>query len=319
MLINMGLARFEAVSAAEGIELLEALVGKVTIFNAQELEVEGKRMQLHLRQRVPSPAELERQAVPDSIYLLANLTPGLRTFAQNNPLVALVGTKTKEVWLAGKSINGPDPKTKDKSISTRAPWARFGLLRSFTLFPRAQTQAELALRLGITQAAVSQNLATLKHLVEKTKSGWKAKEFDLVAKDFLDSYPGPGGIERYWFGIEPVAEQVSKVSAAYPEAAMSGDFAADQFAPWRMPDLAVFYSKSGLNLNQLGFIETAQERATLVEIVPTDRTVWTLAQPKDGRLLADPLLVAHDMKRSKGVDTAEAIEHLIQKLRKEWQ
>jgi hypothetical protein len=315
----MGLARFEAVSAAEGIELLEALVGKVTIFNAQELEVEGKRMQLHLRQRVPSPAELERQAVPDSIYLLANLTPGLRTFAQNNPLVALVGTKTKEVWLAGKSINGPDPKTKDKSISTRAPWARFGLLRSFTLFPRAQTQAELALRLGITQAAVSQNLATLKHLVEKTKSGWKAKEFDLVAKDFLDSYPGPGGIERYWFGIEPIAEQVSKVSAAYPEAAMSGDFAADQFAPWRMPDLAVFYSKSGLHLNQLGFIETAQERATLVEIVPTDRTVWALAQPKDGRLLADPLLVAHDMKRSKGVDTAEAIEHLIQKLRKEWQ
>jgi hypothetical protein len=30
-------------------------------------------------------------------------------------------------------------------------------------------------------------------------------------------------------------------------------------------------------------------------------------------------MVAHDMKRSKGVDTAEAIEHLIQKLRKEWQ
>jgi hypothetical protein len=319
MLINMTRATDYPVFAETGIDVLRSLSVKVQIVSPRQLKVDGNELQLHLRQRVPSPAELERQSIPNSIYFVSHLTPGLRRFAKQNKTVSLVATKTKEVWLFGTNRNQPEAETKAKLPSSRAPWAKFALLRSFALNPRPRTQADLAESLGITQAAVSQNLATLKDLVEKTSTGWRAQEFDLVLSEYLESYPAHSGIERYWFGIEPVGQQVSKVLSERPEAVLSGDFAADLLAPWRMPNFAVFYSRSGLNLQELGFIETTQDRATLVEITPLDQTIWQLAKEHKGRLLADPLIVAHDMKRSKGVDTPEAIEHLVEKLRKDFQ
>lgn len=309
----------ERVSPSTGVEFLQSRGLEVKAVGGQELEVAGERLRMHTRQRVPSPAELKRQAAPNSIYFLPRISKGLRDYAMANKTISLVASSTNEFWHRGRQLSAPNPREQEKLQSPRAPWARFGLLRSFALNPKPRTQADLAKSLWITQAAVSQNLATLKHLIEKTKGGWRAKEFDLLPKEFLDTYPGPGGVERYWYSIEPVPQQVKRVVAERPEAILSGDFAADLIAPWRMPDLGVFYSNSDLQLQQLGFISTTKDKATLIEIIPADRTIWPLTQKRDGRLLADSLMVAFDMKRSKGVDTPEAIEHLLKKLRKDWQ
>lgn len=318
MLINVNFAGKEWVSPTAGIDFLNSLGFEVRAIGSHELEVDGERLRMHTRQRVPSPAELKRQSDPDSIYFLPRISKGLRDYARANKSISLVASSTKELWHKGKQLSAATSKEQDKAQSPRARWARFGLLQAFALSPEPRTQAALANSLWITQAAVSQNLANLKHLIEKTRGGWRAKEFDLVTKEFLETYTGAGGVERYLYSIEPVPEQVKRVAAERPEAILSGDFAADLLAPWRMPDLAVFYSKSDLELQKLGFISTSKDKATLVEIVPADRTLWPLAQKKDGRLLADSLLVAYDMKRSKGVDTPEAIEHLLKKLRKDW-
>ena len=319
MLINVNFEGKDWVSPSAGVEFLQSLGLEVKAIGGQELEVGGERLRMHTRQRVPSPAELKRQAAPNSIYFLPRVSKGLRDFAKANKTISLVASRTKEFWHKGKQLSAPSTKEQDKAQNPRAPWARFGLLRTFALSPKPRTQAELAKSLWITQAAVSQNLATLKHLIEKTKGGWRAKEFDLVAKEFLDTYPGAGGVERYWYSIDPVPQQVKRVAAERPEAILSGDFAADLLAPWRMPDLGVFYSNSDLQLQKLGFISTTLDKATLIEIIPADRTIWPLSQKRDGRLLADSLLVASDMKRSKGVDSTEAIERLLTKLRKDWQ
>lgn len=319
MLISVNFEGQEWVSPTAGVDFLQSLGLDLKTIAGTELEVEGERLRMHTRQRAPSPAELKRQATPNSIYFLPRISKGLRDFAKANKTISLVASSNNEFWHKGKQLSAPNSKKQDKDQSPRAPRARFGLLRTFALSPKPRTQAELAKSLWITQAAVSQNLATLKHLIEKTKLGWRAKEFDLVAREFLDSYPGAGGVERYWYAIEQVPQQVKRVWAERPEAILSGDFAADLIAPWRMPDLGVFYSNSDLQLQQLGFISTTKDKATVVEIIPADKTILPLVQKRESRLLADSLLVASDMKRSEGADTPEAIERLLTKLRKDWQ
>lgn len=318
MLINMSDSVEKLVTPTSGVDFLNSLGLEARFLGGRTLQVEEEALQMHTRQRVPSPAELERNVAQHSIYFLPRISKGLRQFASENKAISLVADKTGELWHNGKQVSPPRSKRVNLAQPARAPWARFGLLRALAMSSTPRTQTELGSSLWITQAAISQNLATLRHLVEKTKAGWRAKEFDLVAQEFLENYPGPSGFERYWYGTEPVPKQVAKIASSRRSAILSGDFAADQLAAWRIPDLGVFYSESDLKLDELGFISTQKERATVIEIVPFDRTVFALAREVNGLKLADPLTVSYDMRRSEGADTPEAIEHLLDELKAEW-
>lgn len=301
-------------SPSAGIEILKRLGMQVSPQGPNELSLAGTTWRLRTQQRTPSPAALRASRSQNSLHIMRRLTKGLREHAAANRAIGLVAIDTGEVWLSGEQLSAPS-KIERRIHRTRAPWARFGILRLLGLTNKPLSQAEIASGLGITQAAVSQNLATLGPIVEKSKSGWRARGFHLIAKEFLDTYPGPLGLERYWTGAEPVHEQVSKVLSARPEARLSGDYAADLLAPWRMPSLIVFYAKSDLQLEDLGFIETDRERASLVEVIPADRTIWETAKLSKEPKVLDPLMVAYDMRRSRGVDTPEAVEQLLSKLR----
>lgn len=318
MLINMRDSVEMLVTPSSGVDLINSLGLEARFLGGRTLQVEEEAFHMHTRQRVPSPAELKRQATQHSIYFLPRISGGLRKFASENKAISLVADRTGEFWHNGEQVNAPKSNGANRAQPARAPWARFGLLRALAMSSTPRTQSELASSLWITQAAISQNLATLRHLVEKTTAGWRAKEIEMVLQAFLDDYPGPSGVERYWYGTEPVPKQVAKIAASRPSAIMSGDFAADQMAAWRIPDLGVFYSESDLKLDELGFISTQKEKATIVEIVPFDRTVFALAKEVNGLKLADPLTVAYDMRRSQGVDTPEAIEHLLSDLKARW-
>lgn len=79
----------------------------------------------------------------------------------------------------------------------------------------------------MTQGSVSN---ALRRLPETHNPG---PAFDELVRD----YPGPGGQSCYWWSSSPVSEQAQYL--ADRGALLSGDFAADRIAPWRMPERVV--------------------------------------------------------------------------------
>ncbi|BCJ58340.1 MarR family transcriptional regulator [Micromonospora endophytica] len=187
------------------------------------------------------------------------------------------------------------------------------------------TQQELAALVGVSQPRISQALAALadKDLVQRTPSGWAARDIDAAIRWWLATYPGPGGITIYWYALAPAVEQartvVSLIKATDPVGvAVSGDVAADIIAPWRAPTRAILYAHTGLNLVDAGFIPAGEEEATLELTVPRDPGLWPLPGTASGGLsLADPLQVLWDVWRSPGPDSEEAAQRVWAVLRRE--
>lgn len=203
-------------------------------------------------------------------------------------------------------------------------WGRYALLRALARTRAPRTQAQLAEETGVTQAAISQSLRRLDGLVARTADGWSAHSLREIADAFLTQYPGARGITTGWYSLEPVIRQAQIVAeAATGEGAViSGDAGAVRIAPWRKPVRAVVYGHTGLNLARLGFGDADLEHASLEYTVPADHTIWATARAySDGRgqLLADPLICAHDVLRIGGPDAADAAEHLIARLERDWE
>lgn len=309
--------REQLVSLSAGVEFLKQLGLNVEVIDGHTIAINKARYRVLTRQTVPSPALVQSQSKAQTVWLVPKLTKGLRLIAGASPNTCFVGVIDQEVWLAGKSLTKAEPGTLRTKTRGKIPWARFALMRALAKSSRPRTQTELALSLGITQPAISNALSTMNQLVERKGAGWVAKDFDLLANEFLASYAGPGGVTVGWFSLEPVIKQAQSVLASHPETLLSADAAADQIAPWRLPRTAVVYSPKGLDLSQLGFTEAPAESATLKLVVPSDPHLWQLAGGTKANL-ADGLQVAYDLSQSFGPDNLEAAERLLRQLRNQW-
>lgn len=266
----------------------------------------------------PSIPAVEAISEEPAMYLLERLSPSLRELAQQRADLTLVGQSTGEIWHGGKQLAKPQRALKPNLLPTKVNYSRYGLLRALAKTSRPRRQIEFAQELGITQAAVSQNLSSMSQLVEKVSDGWRARSFDLVTKEFLENYPGPGGYEQGWFGLEAIIAQGEKVAGAFPEVLLSADCAADELAPYRKARTAMVYSKVSLDLESLGFARASSDQATLFEIIPADKTIFPLGISVQGKPLVDPLLAAFDLKRSKGLDAFEGAEEILLEQREVW-
>lgn len=300
---------------ASAAQALRDLSIDVSLRGLDVAMIDNQPRRVFIRASIPAV-----QAVSEdpAIYLLERLSPSLRELAQQRLDLTLIGQSTDEVWHGGKQLAAPKRALKATLLPTKVNYARFGLLRSLAKTSRPRAQAELAKELGITQAAVSQNLSSMSQLVEKVSMGWRARSFDLVAKEFLENYPGPGGFEQGWFGLEAIIPQGERVVRAFPEVLLSADCAADELAPYRKARTAMVYSSNSLDLESLGFAPATPDQATLFEIVPLDKTVFPLAISFNGKPLVDPLLAAFDVRRSKGLDAYEAAEEILYEQREVW-
>jgi hypothetical protein len=215
------------------------------------------------------------------------------------------------------------------------PWGVLTLVRRLIERPYA-TQRELAELAGISQPRVSQSLRVLadRRLVQRSSAGWTVGDVDALVRWWLESYPGPGGISTFWFGLEPPMAQARAVvglfdtvgpdgdatSAGQSAVVVSGDVAADIIAPWRAPERAVVYARTGLDLTRAGLTPAGADEATLEFVVPKDPGVWgvsPITEPmRNGLPLADPLQILWDVRRSPGADSEEAAAWLWQTLRR---
>jgi hypothetical protein len=203
----------------------------------------------------------------------------------------------------------------------RTSWARLAILRLFALSPSTTwSQSNIARRIGLTQVAVHKQLPTLGDLVEAGPTGWRSIDRAACWDRFIDDYPGPRGLVTYWTAAAgDLAAQLARIERAMKDtgqeaAAVSGDFAADFYAPWRQPSRIVAYIATQPSLENHGFAMVRVADATIELRIAKDPTIAAMSRAwstvEGGRRYVDPLIAAWDLSRTRGGDVESAVEHL---------
>lgn len=128
------------------------------------------------------------------------------------------------------------------------PYGTYAIMRQ-VLLGRAATQEQIAQAVGVTQSGVSRRLRELadKGLIERVGNrgtGWRAVDVRAAVDWWLETYPGPGGVTTYWYGLNRPNDQVLLAVGHLAEnyrTLVSGDVAVDVVAPWRRPIRARLY------------------------------------------------------------------------------
>ncbi|MQA98444.1 MAG: MarR family transcriptional regulator [Streptosporangiales bacterium] len=189
--------------------------------------------------------------------------------------------------------------------------------------PGPHRQVAIAEAVGVTQARVSQVLsrAVSNGDARRGAAGWEA----VNAARILDVLAGTGftpTLEQRWYHLDPPRQQIDLAMEAVRSAGarwrLSGDWAADVLAPWRLPGLVVIHADRTVDLEAAGFVPVVSDEATLVTAVHDIRDAWRIAPPVQARLVAErpewpfaPIEeIAHDMLMTGEADAPEALTHL---------
>lgn len=197
------------------------------------------------------------------------------------------------------------------------PWGRLAAERILALSGEPVRQMEIATAAGMSQQATSKALKSLGKLVHYGQhDGWSARDREKLIEHWLETYPGPGGLPSYWYGLDPVPSQarqaITIAKELEAEPLLSGDMAADLIAPWRHPAKTHIYVRQAVDFTDAGFSPATPEEATMIATIPADKTLWGTAAVGRPRPLptADPLLVLWDLLRASGPDAPEAASHV---------
>jgi hypothetical protein len=191
------------------------------------------------------------------------------------------------------------------------------LVRLLVVNDKPFRQVDMAERLGVSQARVSQMLHSVLH--ESMNSDAEARRKQLVELYLWHHIPEITG-ETTWFGLEDQeigAERVVELlrSENHP-VVVSADVAPDFLAPWRSPALTVVYTDADTDtdtdLRKVGLVpSTARGDASLILRAVSDPSLlepWV--SPMTPIPLAHPLQQIWDLRDLGGEDRAEAAERL---------
>jgi hypothetical protein len=234
-------------------------------------------------------------------------------------------------------LSGPPAPRTPTAARGRPGWSVWTLTRLLLAQPQPATQTALAEAAGLTQPRVSQLLRRLatQNLVSRTDTGWAPTDWDALCDWWISGYPGPAGMVTHWYGLQPPAQQLTKVLGLLAQSdptkadgsgrlpAVSGDLAADLLAAWRRPTQLIVYASTGVDLTAVGLVTAADPTlATTVLVVPEDPAI-TLSPAADPQLqpsvepirYADSIQILYDLTRSPGPDAGEATRHFRQWLK----
>ena len=326
--------------SAAGVELLLDVGLDRRITGSTEVEISAgehrwSRRRVLLSRHSPGPVELDR-AVASAVrshydgvyYVVSKAGSTLTETARRDPRVAYAATEQGIVSFLGTTYQVEDHGADGAVPPARVSWTRMAILRLFAL--RLQDplrQTAIASRIGVSHVAVGKQLPALQGLIERTPAGWHAPDRAACWDQFLDGYPGPRGLASYFAAPGDLAGQfarVERILGAQPGQQMiiSGDFAADFYAPWRRPTRAIAYVSTQAALDQHGFAVVPAAEATIEIRLPRDTTIQamsarTLGTDGEQRCYTDPLIAAWDLSRSRGGDVATAMAELRDRVMRE--
>lgn len=322
-----------AISESDAVDLLVAAGFDVSMVPGEErgvdllLSREGETtvVQVKLRQKTIyewDALQLLASTHGHLLVVVPTASRGLVDAAKRNPRLGVASVTDRRVIWGREEIRSPDATWNSPASVTaprrrRNPWGRWAIMRAYILNTEPRSQVELAKEVGVTQSAVSKSNDALDGLIVRSNSGWKATDRAALWDMFMAEYAGPSGITTHWYGLDAISDQSKAVMAAGISAGVevlsSGDSAADELAPWRVPGRAVVYAKSGIALGKLGFAQTTAERATLRFTVPADHTIWATAaswRHRTNTTTVDPVIAAWDVRRTGGPDAEEAVQRI---------
>jgi hypothetical protein len=198
----------------------------------------------------------------------------------------------------------------------------FSVVRALFALEGGVRQDEIAEFAHVGQAAVSKAMNRLveQGLVARGQAGWQITDRAGAISWWLAHYPGPGGIETHWFGVDPINEQAYRVYLALGEERanpiISGDVAADLVAPWRTPRRATLYARRGIDFSAIGLTPSEASASTLTLVLPDDHSMWPISKAPvlvemrgHGDVArANAFQVLYDLARAPGPDAGEALE-----------
>lgn len=321
------------VECSDGVELLLDVGLDRRVTGAAEVEIgtdDGRwsLRQVLLRRHSPSPQEIDhavaalRPHVDGLLFVVARAGRALDRAAKHDRRVAYAAVDDAVVCFEGKLHRAGDEQSTAPTRPGRTSWARLGILRLFALSQvEPLSQSEIARRLGMSHVAIGKQLPPPDTLVERTPAGWRAADRAGCWDRFMADYPGPRGLITYWSATGDLAAQLERIERVAHERgdaapAVSGDFAADFYAPWRRPSRIVAYVTNQPPLAEHGFATVRSADATVELRTPLDPTVltmsreWPSTRGKSSRRYADPLIAAWDLRRSPGGDVDSALDQL---------
>lgn len=237
-------------------------------------------------------------------------TPRAIQHARERGDVDLIIQTPHLVVLSGRTYIGE----RESASSSHPDYNRGALERVLVLTPDVMSQAELgAAAGGITQQAVS-HLTRRYRLPAPPLNAAQRRE---LLGEALTQHPPTE--ETYWYGLEPLSEQVRAVIDYAHElevpALAGGEIAADRMRPWRIPSTAVVYTNELLDLTDADLVPApSAEESTLTLRVSDDPTViatgqwWNSINDTTGPVTVDPVIVLRDL-RSRLADDG-AVEEL---------
>lgn len=253
-----------------------------------------------------------------------------------SPATTLALTKTGWSWvtdtgfvhlhLDGHTIAvAPSEPERDGAQVTnptaRTP-AELAVLGHLLEHPGSHRQQTMADATGLTQARVSQVLkrATTEQLAVRAPGGWTAGDLDRLFT-VCSLQPEPSALVEHWYHLETAPRQIdlclAVADAVLARARVSGDWAADRLAPWRLPTLAVVHADRTLDLEPAGFVPAGPADAMLVTVIHPISDAWGLDPAVLRRLqtespwpFAPVHQIARDILSAGGSDAAEALDHL---------
>jgi hypothetical protein len=321
------------VESGDGIELLLDVGLDRRVTGSAEVEIradEGQwsRRQVLLLRHSPSPREIDRAVaalrpnVDGLLFVVARVGRALDRAAKQDRRVAYAAVDQAAVRFQGELHQARGDRPVPPSHVGRVSFARLAMLRLFALGPiEPLSQSEIARRLGVSHVAVGKQTPPPDELVERTPAGWQVVDRAACWDRFMAEYPGPRGLTTYWAATGDLAAQLGRVQRVAHERgdvapAVSGDFAADFYAPWRRPSRAVAYLTTQPPLEEHGFATVRSADATVELRTPRDPTIltmsrsWPSTRDRTVRRYTDPMITAWDLRRSPGGDVDSAVDQL---------
>jgi hypothetical protein len=276
----------------------------------------------------PSPHEIDRalralRPLMDGVlFVVPRAGRALLRAAERDERVAFAAVEDAVVSFQGETRRRDETRPAGPLPSTRASWTRLAMLRLFALgAAEAVSQSEIARRLGVSHVAVGKQLPLPDGLVERVAGGWRVEDRARCWDRFMDDYTGPRGLSTFWAATGEPLDQLRRLEQIALEPgegmpAVSGDYAADFYAPWRRPSRVVAYATHQPALQEHGFATVRSAEATVELRTPRDPTILAMSRqwptPRGGtaRRYVDPLIAAWDLRRSPGGDVDSAVEEL---------
>lgn len=201
----------------------------------------------------------------------------------------------------------------------RVAWQRLAVERVLAIWEQPMTQHEIAAVVGASQQAVSTAMRANEHITQTSTDGWMGTSELLDV--WLREYPGPRGTQAHWFDLDAPVEQYRKARDLLSEltvgSVLSGDLAADRYAPWTLPSSVRLYVDEIIDFTAAGFSPADPADATMTVVIPDDRSIRTVASHIygavniDGHVVADPAIIMWDLLHNSTDPTSTEAAHIV--------